>query len=209
MGSATMGTGKCPEETRGRLPRMSPSLDEITESLRNPERLFSIPELIGLPRETWPSAGIYGWWFDVMPGSCPLGNATGFSRWHLLYVGIGPVNEASGRTFRDRVLANHVKGTARNSTLRLSLGSLLWDSIGLMPTPYGGKVNFGTTESALSEWMNAHCRVSWVTHPEPWTAETGVMSRLDLPLNIEHNSNHPFCSVLSSARERVRRHAPG
>jgi len=50
--------------------------------------------------------------------------------------------------------------------------------------------------------METNAYVIWVEHAQPWSIETPVIARLDLPFNLAHNRNHPFWALLTKSRSR-------
>jgi len=164
-----------------------------------PERLWSRTELIGARASIPATPGIYGWYFDVLPHPAITGVGTVVGAWSLLYVGIAPGRPGSTSNLRKR-LGNHLTGNARGSTLRLSLGSLLSEQLGLTAVPASGKVSFGTTEAILSKWMDDHARVTWLETPDPWAIEAEVVRTLQVPLNRDHNQAHPFYATMGQLR---------
>lgn len=132
----------------------------------------------------------------------------------LLYVGISPKrpsadSTASRQTLRTRV-RYHYRGNAYGSTLRLTLGSVLADQLGISLRRVGstgGRLTFGGGEAVLSEWMNEHARVCWLVDAQPWLAETRILGDVDLPLNLDQNARSGFHAQLSRARARQREQA--
>ncbi len=171
----------------------------VVEVFRNPPRLYTRAELTAPPSPVPPSHGIYGWYFDVLPHASIHGIGTFVGPWSLLYIGIAPGRPGSASNLRKR-LRNHLTGNARGSTLRLSLGSLMAEQLGLTVVPASGKVSFGATETLLSDWLDDHARVVWVEHPEPWTVEAEVVRALRVPLNRDHNQAHPFYAAMGELR---------
>ena len=95
----------------------------------------------------------------------------------LLYVGISPkppsaVGTPSRQTLRSR-LRYHFRGNAEGSTLRLSLGCLLSQSLGieLRRVGSGRRMTFGAGERVLSDWLERNARVAWLACDEPWRIE--------------------------------------
>ena len=100
-----------------------------------------------------------------------------FSGLTLLYVGISPkppssVGTPSRQTLRRR-LRYHFRGNAEGSTLRLSLGCLLSQSLGieLRRVGSGRRMTFGAGERALNDWLERSARVAWLACDEPWRVE--------------------------------------
>jgi hypothetical protein len=132
----------------------------------------------------------------------------------LLYVGIAPkrppANGASPsrQTLRDRV-RYHFSGNAEGSTLRLTLGCLLSDRLGieLRRVGSGSRLMFSTGETVLSEWMSNNIFVCWTEHSRPWELEEELIRTVSVPLNLNQNRNHGFHSTLTSIRARAKERA--
>jgi len=148
--------------------------------------------------------GVYGWWFDRVPGGVPVdGVERRGGRW-LLYVGIARSKATGAATLRSRICGNHLHGTARRSTLRKTLGCLLADEIGLSPVRLSGaKYHFGEDEPKLTTWMEAHARVCWVDTPRPWEVESELFKAIHLPLNIQHNPTNAYRKELKALRKAM------
>ena len=86
----------------------------------------------------------------------------------LLYVGISPkAPPANGRApnrqnLRTR-LRYHMRGNAEGSTLRLTLGCLLAEDLGLCSRRVGSgkRLTFCDGEKRLSEWLAENAFVTW------------------------------------------------
>lgn len=125
----------------------------------------------------------------------------------LLYVGIAPKppprngRQPSTQTLRHRI-RYHLQGNAAGSTLRLTLGCLLRDSLGIQLRRVGSgkRLTFADDEQRLSAWLGENAGVAWMVHPEPWQVEEELIRQLSLPLNLDQNNRHPFHPVLSSVR---------
>jgi hypothetical protein len=48
--------------------------------------------------------------------------------------------------------------------------------------------------------MSQNAFVCWTEHPAPWEVEVEVIASLHPPLNLDGNSQHPFCRTLSALR---------
>jgi hypothetical protein len=55
--------------------------------------------------------------------------------------------------------------------------------------------------------MADNALVCWVVQQEPWKLEDLLVATLDLPLNLQGNSRHPFAEQLRSVRAAAREHA--
>ena len=199
------------------LPAASPNSDqgsagmqqEVMAAITSPERLWSREEVLSHPCPVPATPGVYGWYFKEPPFSLDTAGCVGANGLKLLYVGISPSEPAktgrapSSQNLRKRIL-NHFRGNAYGSTLRLTLGTLL----GLRLRDIGsGRLMFGEDEQRLKAFMAENARVCWVATPEPWIVEDALIEALDLPLNLQGNSRHPFHSELSKLRQEARRAA--
>jgi hypothetical protein len=121
---------------------------------------------------------------------------------YVVYIGI---SETQG--LRKRDYKNHFNGTARNSTLRKSLGSLFrWqaDRVALD----NGKYRFTPErERELSDWMRNHLvMLYWQGFPQGIPGlETKLINELSPPLNIRKNKspvNQEFRKELKRLRKK-------
>jgi hypothetical protein len=147
----------------------------------------------------------------------PLGvQVDGCHRHHnnlpLLYVGISPSKPpTNGKSPSTQSLAKriryHFAGNAAGSTLRLTLGCLLADQLGIKLTRVGsgGRYTFTNPgEIKLDTWMEKNALVCWVEHPRPWELEEELLGSLSLPLNLDGNEQHPYYAALRSCRKAAR-----
>jgi hypothetical protein len=182
-------------------------LEEETLAFLSPSRLYSRAEALSRPSPVPRAAGVYGWWFRELPAAIDIAACRQHDGYTLLYTGISPRKPptngrpASKQTLRDR-LVTHYAGNAEGSTLRKTLGCLLTEELGIQLRRVGSgtRMTFLTGERALSEWMGANARVSWVTRLEPWVLEDHLISLLDVPLNLEGNARNAFHRSLSAGR---------
>jgi hypothetical protein len=100
----------------------------------------------------------------------------------------------------------HYQGNAEGSTLRMTLGCLLADRLGipLRRVGSGTRLTFGAGEQLISRWMQDNAFVTWEIHPEPWVREAQVIREVLLPLNLDLNKAHPFHSQLSAMRREAK-----
>ena len=86
------------------------------------------------------------------------------------------------------------RGNAEGSTLRLTLGCLLSQKLGIQLRRVGSgkRMTFGPGEASLSEWMSATAFVAWHCCPEPWSIEEQLISTICLPLNLDQNRSGAF-----------------
>lgn len=169
-------------------------------------------EVLAKPCPVPATTGVYGWWFDSLPATdMDTSNCYRREGLTLLYAGISPSKPPtngkppSRQTIRSRI-RYHYRGNAAGSTLRLTLGSLLSDDLGiqLRRVGSGNRLHFHEGEWLLDEWMSAHAFVSWVAHPQPWILEDDLIAKLDLPLNLMGNSRNTYHARLSRARSHSR-----
>ncbi len=179
--------------------------------LLRPAKLFTREEVLARACPVPAESGVYAWYFDRPPGPAPLHGIHSVDGWSLLYVGISPRAPrpegtwSSRQSLRSR-LRYHFRGNAYGSTLRLTLGSLLSEElgIGLRRVGSGARLTFSAGEAMLSEWMASHARVCWLPTGYPWRVESELIKRLTLPLNLDQNQHSPFRAALSAARAEQR-----
>lgn len=169
-------------------------------------------EVLAKPCPVPAATGVYGWWFEHLPAS-DIDTSDCYQRdgRTLLYAGISPSKPPtngkapSRQTVRTRI-RYHYRGNAAGSTLRLTLGSLLSDHLGiqLRRIGSGNRLHFHTGEWLLDEWMAEHAFVSWVAHPAPWVLEDDLIATFDLPLNLMGNGRNAYHARLSRARSYSR-----
>jgi hypothetical protein len=191
---------------------------ELADQLSRNMRRWSDAEIRGTKGNPPHASGVYAWFFDEAPPAVPLDRVVAVDDWVLLYVGISPKEPPrNGRLSRSQGLRprirTHFRGNASASTLRLSVGALLSDDLGLdlrcVVTGPSGKprLHFHSGEPQLTNWLQLHARVAWIETAEPWTVEPGIVHSLSLPLNLGHNEDHPFHATLSARRDAVRERA--
>jgi len=97
-----------------------------------------------------------------------------------------------------------MRGNAEGSTLRLSLGCILPEQLGIQLRRVGSgkRLTFGPGEQRLSEWLEENARLPCA---EPWTLESQLIATPNLPLNLEQNSRCGFHWVLTHLRRDARR----
>ena len=99
-----------------------------------------------------------------------------------------------------------MRGNAEGSTLRLTLGCLLSDELGLKlrRVGSGNRLTFYDGEKRLSEWLAENASVVKEATPEPCLLEHALISAVPLPLNLDQNASHAFCSTLTVIRRAAR-----
>ncbi len=55
--------------------------------------------------------------------------------------------------------------------------------------------------------MAENAFVTWIVREEPWTVEDDLINRLNLPLNLTGNADHPFHQKLSKIRQQCQNQA--
>jgi hypothetical protein len=178
------------------------------ESLLTPKRLWNRSEVLTRPSPVPRETGVYGWYFRRLPPGVPDTDCRRVNGSTLLYVGISPKRPSmDGKPPSRQRLANrvryHFRGNAEGSTLRLSLGCLLAESldIALRRVGSGQRRTFADGELRLSEWMDQNAVVCWLPVEEPWLLECQLISELSLPLNLQGNERHSFHPELRALRK--------
>jgi hypothetical protein len=99
-----------------------------------------------------------------------------------------------------------MNGNAEGSTLRLSLGVLLGERLGieLRRVGSGQRMTFASGEAVLSEWLAQNASVAWAVTPGPWVVEEELIQRISLPLNLDQNDRHPFHARLTELRRAAK-----
>lgn len=186
----------------------------IKELFQSPRRLLSGREILYSPCPVPRTKGIYAWYFRELPSIVPTGDCLIYEDLALLYVGIAPrCPPQNGRPpSRQRLyhrIRTHLKGNAKGSTLRLSLGCLLAEKLGLKlrRVGNGSRMTFAGGEHQLSEWLEDNAFVVWQECENPWEIESELFDELSLPLNLKGNNHHPFYPVLSELRRAAKESA--
>jgi len=177
-----------------------PGLSYLAERTLNPGELSRVFEVGTAPKE----GGIYAWWFTRGALRVPAREYVTMDGFDLLYIGISPrkptaAGKASTGNIRSR-LRSHAKRDASWSTLRLSLGILLADELGLTLALHAGRIHWGTGEAVLTGWIQRHARVSWLRDPAPWLVEGELLAVSNVPLNIDQHLYDPFSRELNQRR---------
>ncbi|KPN63427.1 hypothetical protein SAMN04488527_11777 [Aliiroseovarius crassostreae] len=191
----------------------------LTHSLSGEARAVLSPDTLLLPEHVLEfidrhavSHGVYGWWFDHGLPLVPRDGCIERDGKHLLYIGIAPpkdrpVRRGAPTPVKSRLWRNHLRGTVRTSTLRLSLAALLEQELELaFWRDKRNRVRMDRhQEDKLSDWIAEHAAISVIQHDEPWTLEeTLIRNGPPLPLNLSM-SGHPFKSTLSDLRRALGR----
>lgn len=179
--------------------------------LFEPPRVWSRAEVLSSPCPVPREPGVYAWYFKEAPPGVPITDCVRSGDLTLLYVGIAPRalpmngKPASSQRLRHRV-RYHYRGNAEGSTLRLTLGCLLANRLGieLRRIGSGNRLTFAGGESVLSSWMHDNAFVAWHVDVEPWTLERQILGGVALPLNLDMNRGHAFHPVLSQLRREAK-----
>jgi len=190
---------------------MNPEL----EALSYPERVYSRTDVIGTPTTVPRMRGIYAWFFTEELSLVSTSNCIQSKDLYLLYVGIAPSRPRKNGTISNENLYSriryHYNGNAYGSTLRLSLGCLLSERLGIQLRCVGksGKRMTFTKEGerTLSLWMEENAFVTWIEHEIPWKLEEVAIKELSLPLNLKGNEHNPFHSSLTKLRKTAKENA--
>ena len=184
-------------------------MNQYHSSLLSPVKLWIRNEILNQKPCPVPAAsGVYAWYFKQFPAMILTQDCHQQNNLTLLYVGIAPSRPQSSNNLRKRI-KQHLRGNAYGSTLRLSLGCLLADELGIKLRCVGSskRKTFGPGEATLSAWMAANAFVTWTEHPEPWHLEDELIRELSLPLNLRGNERHPFYPQLAALRKRHKANA--
>lgn len=183
------------------------------DALLRPQRLWTRSEVLAPSSPVPRIAGYYGWFFRTIPPGVPAEDCVRFEGLSLLYAGIAPKPPAADGTASTQTLWHriryHYQGNAEGSTLRLTLGCLLADELGieLRRVGSGNRMTFHAGEAILSNWMEGHALVAWVPHQSPWTVETQLIASTSLPLNLDQNHDHAHHGQLSQLRRLAKARA--
>jgi hypothetical protein len=181
-----------------------------------PKVLYSRSEVLARPAPTPKTPGVYAWYFDQIPNGIDTMGCHQLGGRALLYVGISPKEPPMNGTLPSRQslrtrIRTHYSGNAAGSTLRLTLGCLLADQLGiaLRRVGSGGRYTFTNPgERVLDNWIAQHAHVTWVATERPWEVERLFLeSGIVLPLNIRGNPRQDLAKPLSAIRSAARRRA--
>jgi hypothetical protein len=178
----------------------------IAAALANPDGAMTRRAALAARRHL-PKSGIYSWWFDSLRDVVPDDGVVERDGWTMLYVGISPGRASSKSNLASR-LGQHLNLNAEGSTLRLTLGVVLADTLGLELRRVGSgtRLTFHCGEKRLNDWLDEHARVKVIGVDEPWLVEPHIIGDFTLPLNLDHN-DHAFGTQLSAMRGEARRSA--
>jgi hypothetical protein len=184
---------------------------EVVDGLVRPARLWSRAEVLGRPSPVPGRPGVYSWYFSELPWPIDTSQCMTWEGCTLLYGGIAPKappangRPASRQSLRRRI-RYHYRGNAAGSTLRLTLGCLLAERLGIQLRRVGSgrRLTFAAGEARLSAWMADNAYVTWVETDHPWLAEQQFIASVNLPLNLDQNRHHAFHQQLTQVRAAAR-----
>jgi hypothetical protein len=187
------------------------SAHEPLATLLHPARVWSSGEVLQRPCPVPAGPGVYGWYFKELPYPIDTRGCVALADLTLLYVGIAPKapprdgRAGSRQTLRSRI-GYHYRGNAEGSTLRLTLGCLISDRLGIQLRRVGSgtRLTFAEGEHRLSAWMAENAYVTWVETQKPWAAERELIAGVDLPLNLDQNRRNAFHAELTRRRAQAR-----
>lgn len=161
------------------------------DDLLHPARLFGRDEVLAQPSPVPKGPGVYAWYFREIPPVTPVCGCVRHEAHTLLYVGISPSappsngKRPSRQTLWHRI-RYHYRGNAEGSTLRLTLGCLLANKLGieLRSVGSGNRMTFGPGEAKLSEWMAENASVVFHVCERPWETEAELIPSVCLRTEI-------------------------
>jgi GIY-YIG catalytic domain-containing protein len=168
------------------------------EALLAPPRLWTREEVISRPSPVPKTAGVYAWYVRQLPGPVSVDGCHQLDGMPMLYVGIAPKRPyKDGRQSKSHLhqrVRYHYTGNAEGSTLRLTLGSLLSDALGieLRRVGSGTRRTFSEGEQRLSEWMAENAFVCWLEDAEPWLIERAAYRALRHPAQPRPEQAQPL-----------------
>jgi hypothetical protein len=142
-------------------------MPHLIAALLRPSHLFTRQEVLSKPSPVPPRPGVYAWYFREVPPGVPVEDCHQHQGLCLLYVGISPSKPPtnwklpSKQSLAKRI-RYHFAGNAEGSTLRLTLGCLLADKLGIKLTRVGSGVRYTFTnpgEIKLDAWMEKNALV--------------------------------------------------
>jgi hypothetical protein len=205
-------------DTEPALGQTDGATNDALDDLTTWSPLYSSAEVCGSASAVPAASGVYAWYFREYPGNVPVAGCIERDGATLLYVGVAPKapprdGRAPGlQTLRSRMRSDY-RGNAEGSTLRLTLGCLLDDRLGLQLRRVGSgkRMTFASGEATLTDWMAANALVCWHQTDEPWSVERQLLRDLVLPLNLDqprYSSFHHDLSVLRRAARETARELP-
>lgn len=184
----------------------TPGIAELVERLRDSDRAIQPADFLATGGTGLRAPGLYSWWVDA-DGAIDLSRGLGHPVLQgLIYAGLAGATRTSGRksknTLWGRIKTMHLGGRHEFSTFRLSLGSILAEASGAAEID----------EGALTGWMHTHLRLIAIPVGDADTlgvVETGVLSELNPPLNLDKVTRDPLRTQLSTLRKKHGREQRG
>lgn len=156
-------------------------ISEVTALLREQPKALTPDRILALKGAGLRSPGVYSWWVDES-GARDLSEGLGHDiEPGLIYAGLAGATRSGGalssNTLWGRIATMHLGKRRDLSTLRLSLFSVLAETLGAQ----------AVTETELTRWMHAHLQVIAVPVTDAdslGAVESAVLAELDPPLNL-------------------------
>jgi hypothetical protein len=180
-------------------------IQQVFEKITKPAILISRDDFKSNPSIVPADCGVYAWFFRSFPSSWIESAHGNHDATTVMYIGISPDRSASNSNLRKRI-RQHFTSNASGSTLRLTLGLLLYES-GISSFPLrrvgdGRRKTFTHEgEQFLDMWMTRNAFVTWVPHSKPWDIEGDLISKIAPPLNIQNNSFSAISRKISELRK--------
>jgi hypothetical protein len=132
--------------------------NDAYDALLRPSRLYTRNEVLARPCPVPARPGVYAWYFREVPPGVPVQGCRTHDGVPLLYVGISPSKPPTNGKLPSREsvakrLRYHFAGNAAGSTLRLTLGCLLADKLGIMLTRVALAADTRSLIPVRSSWM--------------------------------------------------------
>lgn len=157
-----------------------------------------------LPKER----GVYGLFFDTLPGGAPASGCHVRDGLHLLYAGTAGADLSKTGNLRTRLGDHHLGGNERRSTVCQTLAALMPEVAGqCVQKLERGNVKYHTSAEGVRKvqaWMDEHISTCWAVSPDPGALEREIIAQYELPLNLEYNSRHHFARELGDLRAKRR-----
>ena len=173
--------------------------DELREKIfAGLSKIYSRKQIVANRSLVPQKSGFNLWFFKEIPGNTPTDGCFKKDGRTLLYIGI------AGNLY-NRILKNHCRGRASNSTLRESLGILLLEEScdPLQRTGEGSEMTFTRDgEKWLNDWMDENAFVCWYKHPAPQKIKKEIINAFSPPLNIK-SGTRKFGEELRERRNKI------
>lgn len=161
-----------------------------------------------------PDCGVYFWWVNEdglkrlgIPSSQNLYYIRHYQvKYYLSYIGIGPRDRNSNQLLPVRIMGKHLGKRIKDSTLRYAIASIFKYQF-YRKLNRKGKFDYYTdslSESKITSFLRKHFLISVLSDIEPWQMEKGLIQQYSPPLNIEHNKNGWYCTLIKQSRMNSR-----